>query len=137
MSSVAVITEACLDSNEQACVDVCPVHCIYRLASVHGNLFSEVAAGSGEVAHRHQADPDAAGLFGSAILYVNADECTGCGACCHLDVCPSGAIYLEDRLPDGRPGARYNPRDRYKGHDHTYFAVLSRTIFADGASDGS
>lgn len=137
MTGVAVITEACIDSNEQACVDVCPVHCIYQLDPAHDALFSEVVAGSAEIAHEHEADPEGAGLFGTAILYVNPDECTGCGACCQPNPCPSGAIYFEDELPDGQPGARYNERDRYKGHDHTYFAILSHAIFADGLSRGS
>lgn len=136
MSGIAVITESCLDSNHQACVDVCPVHCIYQLDGSGHALVAANAGGSG-IAHRHDADPAAADLFGAAILYVNPDECTGCGACVKPDVCPSGAIYFEDQLPDGRPGARYNARDRYQGHDHTYFSVLSHAIFADGFARGS
>lgn len=31
MSGIAVITEACIDAKDRACVDVCSVQCIYEL----------------------------------------------------------------------------------------------------------
>lgn len=30
MSGIAIITEACIDVKDRACVDVCPVQCIYE-----------------------------------------------------------------------------------------------------------
>jgi NAD-dependent dihydropyrimidine dehydrogenase PreA subunit len=35
---------------------------------------------------------------GARALYINPDECVDCGAC--EPVCPGGAIYYEDDLPD-------------------------------------
>jgi hypothetical protein len=45
---------------------------------------------------------------------------------------PFGAIYSEERLPDGSPdGAKYNAADPNKGHDPTFFLQHSREVFAD------
>jgi NAD-dependent dihydropyrimidine dehydrogenase PreA subunit len=30
MAGLAIITEACIDVKDRACVDVCPVQCIYE-----------------------------------------------------------------------------------------------------------
>ena len=30
MAGLAIITEACVDTKDRACVDVCPVQCIYE-----------------------------------------------------------------------------------------------------------
>jgi ferredoxin len=46
-----VITEPCIDTTDQSCVDVCPVDCIH---------FEEGA---------------------DKILYIDPDECIDCGAC--------------------------------------------------------
>ena len=131
MSGIAVITEACIDTKDRACVDVCPVQCIYEFDPAKNVLFSEDEAGSGEIETVHQADPDAIAVFGDSILYVNLDECTSCTACYQPDVCPVGAIYAEEHLPDGSPGAKYNAQDPHKGHDHTFFLQQSRAVFAD------
>ena len=42
MSGLAIITEACIDVKDRACVDVCPVQCIYECAAKEDLLFSEV-----------------------------------------------------------------------------------------------
>jgi Fe-S-cluster-containing hydrogenase component 2 len=132
MAGVAIITEACIDVKDRACVDVCPVQCIYELDAASGKLRSEEVAGSGVVETEHTADPEAAGIFGDTILYVNLDECTSCTACYQPDVCPVGAIYSEEHLPDGSPtSAKYNGTDPNKGHDHTFFVQHSRDVFAD------
>ncbi len=70
-------------------------------------------------------------MFGDSLLYVNVDECTSCTACYQPDVCPVGAIYSEDRLPNGTTVTRYNRADPATGHDHSFFARLTRTVFAD------
>jgi formate hydrogenlyase subunit 6/NADH:ubiquinone oxidoreductase subunit I len=68
-------------------------------------------------------------VFGDSVLYVNLDECT---ACHQPDICPVGAIYSEEHLPDGSPrSAKYNAPDPNKGHDHTFFIQHSRDVFAD------
>src|SRR5215217_6895069 len=99
MSGLAIITEACIDVKDRACVDVCPVQCIYEFDPKNNALFSE--------------------------------ECTSCTACYQPDVCPVGAIYSEENVPDGASRTDYNSEDPNKGHDHTFFIQLSRDVFAD------
>ena len=130
MTAVAIITEACIDVKDRACVDVCPVQCIYEFDPVNGVLFSEVEAGAG-IENTHQPVADQIAVFGDTMLYVNTDECTSCTACYQPDVCPVGAIYAEDDVPDGSNKHPYNSTDPNKGHDHTYFIQHSREIFAD------
>jgi NAD-dependent dihydropyrimidine dehydrogenase PreA subunit len=131
VAGVAIITEACIDTKDRACVDVCPVQCIYEYNPTEGTLFAEDEAGSGVVENSHRADPEQISVFSDTILYVNIDECTSCTACYQPDVCPVGAIYSEDQVPDGTPGAKYNADDPNKGHDHRFFAQLTRDVFAD------
>jgi Fe-S-cluster-containing hydrogenase component 2 len=84
------------------------------------------------VENSHAANPDAIAVFGDSLLYVNLDECTSCTACYQPDVCPVGAIYPDEHLPDGSPtSAKYNKADPNVGHDHTYFLQLTREVFAD------
>ena len=132
MAGLAVITEACIDIKDRACVDVCPVQCIYEFDPQKNVLFSEDEAGSGVVENTHAPSPDTIGVFGDSILYVNLDECTACTACYQPDICPVGAIYPDEHLPDGSSaGAKYNGNDPNKDHDHSYFLQLSRDVFAD------
>jgi Fe-S-cluster-containing hydrogenase component 2 len=131
MPGLAIITEACIDVKDRACVDVCPVQCIYEFDLEKNALFSEVEAGSGEIENTHQPSPAAIAIFEDSILYVNTDECTSCTACYQPDVCPVGAIYSEEHVPDGTSKAHYNPKDENKGHDHTFFIQNSRDVFAD------
>lgn len=132
MAGLAIITEACIDVKDRACVDVCPVQCIYEFDPATNTLVSEVQAGSGIVETTHLVNPDAMAVFGASLLYVNLDECTSCTACYQPDVCPVGAIYSEDRLPDGSPnGPKYNSEDPNDGNDHTFFVQHSRNVFAD------
>lgn len=131
MSGLAIITEACIDVKDRGCVDVCPVQCIYEYDPDKNVLFSEDEAGSGEVENTHQPNPDAIGVFGGSMLYVNVDECTACTACYQPGVCPVGAIYTEEDVPDGSAKAKYNSDDEAKGHDHTFFIEHTRAVFAD------
>lgn len=131
MSGIAVITEACIDTKDRACVDVCPVQCIYEFDPVKNLLYSEAEAGSGVTENTHQPNPDAIAIFGDTTLYVNMDECTSCTACYQPDVCPVGAIYTEEAVPDGQKKTTYNKEDPHKGHDHTFFIQHSRDVFAD------
>ena len=130
MSGLAIITEACIDVKDRACVDVCPVQCIYEYDAEKDELFSEVQVGEG-VANTHQPNPDMVAVFGDSMLYVNLDECTSCTACYQPDVCPVGAIYSEEKVPDGSSQQGYNSSDPNKGHDHTFFIEHSRAVFAD------
>ena len=131
MSGIAIITEACIDVKDRACVDVCPVQCIYEFDPANDVLFSEDEAGSGEIENTHAPNPEAIALFADGLLYVNMDECTSCTACYQPDVCPVGAIYSEEQVPDGTSGKPYNADDPNKDHDHTFFIQLSRDVFAD------
>jgi ferredoxin len=132
VAGLAIITEACIDVKDRACVDVCPVQCIYELDPNQDVLFAEDEAGSGVVESTHAPNPEAIAIFGDSLLYVNLDECTSCTACYQPDVCPVGAIYAEEHVPDGSPTtAKYNPEDPNVGHDHTFFVQLSRDVFAD------
>jgi Fe-S-cluster-containing hydrogenase component 2 len=131
MSGIAIITEACIDVKDRACVDVCPVQCIYEYDPEKGILFSEAQAGSGEIENTHAPDPDAISIFADSMLYVNTEECTACTACYQPDVCPVGAIYTEEGVPDGSGRAKYNGDDPHTGHDHTFFIEHSRNVFAD------
>ena len=110
MAGLAIITEACIDVKDRACVDVCPVQCIYEFDPQKNVLFSEEEAGSGVVENTpHARTPMPIAVFADSILYVNLDECTSCTACYQPDVCPVGAIYSEEHLPDGSPsGPKYN-----------------------------
>jgi NAD-dependent dihydropyrimidine dehydrogenase PreA subunit len=130
MSGIAIITEACIDVKDRACVDVCPVQCIYEFDAANNVLFSEVEAGAG-VENTHQPNPDSIAVFGDSLLYVNTDECTSCTACYQPDVCPVGAIYSEEVVPDGSTRNNYNAADPATGHDHTFFIQHSRDVFAD------
>jgi formate hydrogenlyase subunit 6/NADH:ubiquinone oxidoreductase subunit I len=131
MSGIAVITEACIDTKDRACVDVCPVQCIYEFDPVKNVLYSEEEAGSGVTENTHLPNPDAIAIFGDTTLYVNMDECTSCTACYQPDICPVGAIYTEEGVPDGTLKTTYNKEDPNKGHDHTFFIQHSRDVFAD------
>ena len=131
MAGLAIITEACIDVKDRACVDVCPVQCIYEFDPQKNVLFSEDEAGSGVIETTHTPNADTIGVFGDSILYVNMDECTSCTACYQPDVCPVGAIYPDEDVPDGTPQKKYNSADPNKGHDHTFFIQLSSDVFAD------
>ena len=131
MAGIAIITEACIDVKDRACVDVCPVQCIYEFDPENNRLFSEAEAGSGVTENTHSPNPDAIAIFGDSILYVNTEECTSCTACYQPDVCPVGAIYSEEHVPDGTSSKSYNSEDANKGHDHTFFIQHSRSVFAD------
>ena len=131
MAGLAIITEACIDVKDRGCVDVCPVQCIYEFDPDKNALFSEEVAGSGIIETSHAANADAIVIFGDSILYVNLDECTSCTACYQPDVCPVGAIYPEEKVPDGTSAGAYNAEDQHKGHDHTFFIQLTRDVFAD------
>jgi Fe-S-cluster-containing hydrogenase component 2 len=132
MAGLAIITEACIDVKDRACVDACPVQCIYEFDPAKNVLFSEDEAGSGVIETTHAPNADAIAIFADSLLYVNLDECTSCTACYQPDVCPVGAIYAEEHLPDGTPnGPKYNANDPNTGHDHTFFLGHSRAVFAD------
>ena len=57
MAGLAIITEACIDVKDRACVDVCPVQCIYEYDPAKNVLFSEEEAGSGTIENTPRPEP--------------------------------------------------------------------------------
>ncbi len=80
-----IIAEPCVDVRDRACVDVCPVDCIYEL--------EDTELSEGDEAHK-------------MMLYIHPEECIDCGAC--EPECPVEAIFPEDEVPD-----KWNDYTRY------------------------
>ena len=72
-----IIAEPCVDVRDRACVDVCPVDCIYEV--------EDTELSEGDEAYK-------------AMLYIHPEECIDCGAC--EPECPVEAIYPEDEVPE-------------------------------------
>jgi len=68
-----VITRLCRDCVDQACVDVCPVECIYAYTGDDQSKFPNQ-------------------------LYIHPEECIDCGAC--EPECPWEAIYEDVSVPE-------------------------------------
>ena len=66
MSGVAIITEACINVKDRACVDVCPVQGIYEFNPTNNVLTSEVEAGNGIVENGHTPNADPLAICGAA-----------------------------------------------------------------------
>lgn len=107
-----VITDACLDVTDRACVDVCPVQCIYEIEGDGLVARDEV---DGPVINTHAAHSDLRHLYGDRMLYINPDECTSCDAC--MPVCPVDAIFPADEVPD----------------DQHEFVDVNRFVFAEAS----
>ena len=107
-----VITSPCLDVTDKACVEVCPVQCIY--ATKDGALISYFADGS--EANRAAPHSELQFLYGERMLYINPDECTACDAC--MPVCPVDAIFPADQVPD----------------EEIDFVATNRFVFADATA---
>jgi ferredoxin len=82
-------------------------------------VLSEIQAGQG-VENTHRPNPDMVAVFADSMLSVNLDRCTSCSACYRPDVCPVGAIYSVEKVPDGSIHAGYNASDPNKGHAQTF-----------------
>ena len=67
-----IIAEPCVGTKDTACVNVCPVDCIY------------------------ETEPNEEML--NLPMFINAEECIDCGAC--EPECPVEAIYPEDSVPE-------------------------------------
>jgi NAD-dependent dihydropyrimidine dehydrogenase PreA subunit len=76
-----IIAEPCIGTCDSACVDVCPVDCIYP---PDGMTLSD------EDKEKMRA--------GSEMLYIHPEECIDCGAC--EPECPVDAIFPEDEVPE-------------------------------------
>jgi ferredoxin len=68
-----VITSLCRDCVDQACVEVCPVDCIYEYSGEDRDTWPNQ-------------------------LYIDPEECIDCGVC--EPECPWEAIFEDERVPD-------------------------------------
>ena len=68
-----VITSLCRDCVDQACVEVCPVDCIYEYSGEDRDTWPNQ-------------------------LYIDPEECIDCDAC--VEAWPVDACFAEDQLPD-------------------------------------
>ena len=68
-----VITESCIGTKDNSCVEVCPVDCIHPT-------------------------PDEPGYAEAEQLFIDPAECIDCDAC--VEACPVDAVYPEDLLPE-------------------------------------
>lgn len=96
-----IIAEPCVDVMDAACVDVCPVDCIYTTED------DEVTDSS--VPRLAPATK----FSGPAMLYIHPEECIDCAAC--EPVCPVVAIFAEDDTPE--------EWDSYKDLNYQYFGM--------------
>jgi ferredoxin len=67
-----VITDPCIGTKDNSCIDVCPVDCI-------------------------RPTPDDPGYQSAEQLYIDPGECIDCNAC--VEVCPVEAPMAEDQIP--------------------------------------
>ena len=130
MSGIAVITEACIDVKDRACVDVCPVQCIYEFDPDEEHPLLGGGAGSGDDREHPRPIPTIA-IFGDTLLYVNMDECTVLHGLLPARRLPGRRDLHRGAGPDGVDRSTYNASDPNKGHDHTFFIEHSRAVFAD------
>jgi len=77
-----IIAEPCVNVRDRACVEVCPVDCIYDVDDDTGVSVHGVKAPEGK----------------EQMLYIHPDECIDCGAC--EPVCPVDAIFIDEEVPD-------------------------------------
>ena len=68
-----IIAEPCVDVMDRACVEVCPVDCIYVYDGDDKKKFPEQ-------------------------LYIDPEECINCGVC--EPECPWEAIYEDEQVPE-------------------------------------
>jgi ferredoxin len=133
MAGLAIITEACIGLKDRACVDVCPVQCIYEFDAEETPCpVSEAEGGSGVIENTHTRNRDSIAIFADTLLYVNFDERTSCTPCYQRDVCPVGAIYFQKTtFPTARPRPPSTHRIPIRTTTTTFFVQLSHDVFGD------
>ena len=101
-----IIAEPCINVKDRACVEVCPVDCIYEhVEEIGGYVVPDPSTGAGmdkQVIPRgdvtHIPPDDFPKDVLNAQLWIHQDECIDCGAC--ESVCPVTAIFAEADTPD-------------------------------------
>ncbi len=90
-----IIAEPCVDVKDAACVDVCPVDCIYVDDEDSPNHLASEIDGAPKM------------------FYIHPEECIDCAAC--EPVCPVTAIFAEDDTPP--------EWDSYSDLNYEYFGL--------------
>ncbi len=101
-----IIAEPCIGTKDRACVEVCPVDCIYEYVEEAGAfVVPDPSTGAGtdkQVIPRGQSvHVPGDGITKEQLLaqlYIHPDECIDCGAC--ESVCPVTAIFAEADTPE-------------------------------------
>ena len=84
-----IIAEPCLNTTDTACVDVCPVDCIYLNNDANPKLDTKNLKMVSNPVMKDGAALD--------ILFIHPTECIDCGAC--EPECPPEAIFAESDVP--------------------------------------
>ena len=133
MPGIAIITESCIDTKIQACVDVCPVQCISQFG-FHRGQRAALRGRSGRRSREHPRDrtrrdngisatPCSTSTPRSARrTHATSRICTRWGRS------TTGRTYGKDRR---NLQVQSDTTDPNKGHDHTFFTQLCRDVFAD------
>lgn len=83
-----IIAEPCVNTTDTACVDVCPVDCIYLNDASNEKALQKAGLVS---------DPIMIDGKALNILLIHPSECIDCGAC--EPECPPAAIFAESETP--------------------------------------
>lgn len=84
-----IIAEPCLNTTDTACVDVCPVDCIYLNNEANPKLETKPL--------KMVSNPILKDGVALDILFIHPTECIDCGAC--EPECPPKAIFAESEVP--------------------------------------
>ncbi len=84
-----IIAEPCLNTTDTACVDVCPVDCIYLNNDANPKLDTKNL--------KMVSNPVMKDGVAMDILFIHPTECIDCGAC--EPECPPAAIFAESDVP--------------------------------------
>lgn len=101
-----IIAEPCIGVKDRACVEVCPVDCIYEYVEEAGGFVvpdpstgagpDKTVVPRGSAVHLRNDQMTKEQLL--AQLYIHPEECIDCGAC--ESVCPVTAIFAEADTPE-------------------------------------
>ena len=85
-----IIAEPCVNTTDTACVDVCPVDCIYINDEANPKKDEKNLQVVENVIMEDGKPMDT--------LFIHPEECIDCGAC--EPECPVEAIFPEDEVPE-------------------------------------
>ncbi len=101
-----IVAEPCIGVKDRACVEVCPVDCIYEYTEESGAfVVPDPSTGSGTdktVVPRGTSTKTPSDQLTKeqllSMLFIHPDECIDCGAC--ESACPVSAIFAESDVPE-------------------------------------